>query len=148
MTDPFAPPTGESLPAPAAPAQYGTALYGEPLRPFGPVRNGLGTVGLVLGVLALLGSVGVLPGLLLGPAAVVLGLLGRARARRGEATNGTAAVAAAVTGGVGLLVSVGLVAYFFTSTAGREYVDCLRAADGTAAQQACADRLNEGLFAR
>ncbi len=148
MTDPFAPPTGAPLPAPAAPTQYGTALYGEPLPPRGPARNGVGTTGLVLGVLALLGSVAVLPGLLLGPAAVVLGLLGRARARRGEATNGTAAVVASVTGAVGLLISAGLVAYFLTSTAGKEYLDCLRAATGTAAQQTCADRLNEGLFAR
>ncbi len=151
MTDPFAPPTGPPVslpPASPAPPLYGAPLYGEPLRPVGSSRNGLGTAGLVLGVLALLGSFAVLPGLLLGPAAVVLGLLGRGRTRRGEATNGGRAAVGAVTGGLGVLISAGIVVWFLTSAPGQEYVRCLSAAPDKAAQQTCAAVLDDALFGR
>ncbi|MGH9065321.1 MAG: hypothetical protein ACRD0L_15385 [Acidimicrobiales bacterium] len=44
-------------------------------------------------------------GLVFAVAAVVLGFLGRARALRGEATNGTSALLAIVIGFIGLVVS-------------------------------------------
>ncbi len=140
MTDPFAPPQDAPL--------YGAPLYGEPLVTRGPARNGLGTAALVLGVLGLLGCLAVLPGVLLGVPAVVLGALGRRRARRRQASNGGVALAGLLVGATGALVSIGLVVWFLTSPAGRDFLRC--ASDATTAQErdACTRTLDEQLFAR
>src|SRR5665213_3215703 len=58
---------------------YGTPATG--------VRNGLGTTALVLGVIAVVLSWTVVGGIILGVLAVVFGIVGRGRAKRGEATN-------------------------------------------------------------
>ncbi|MFF8846649.1 DUF4352 domain-containing protein [Streptomyces sp. NPDC015127] len=74
-----------------------------------PVRNGLGTAALVLGII---GTVtGFVPllfwlGGLLGLLALVLGLLGRGRAKRGEATNKGTATAGAILGLIAMIVGV------------------------------------------
>ena len=83
VTDPFAvPPAG--APVPASPP-----LYGEPLR--APVRNGLGTAALVLGVISLPAAIFIIPAVL----ALVFGIVGMRRAGRGEATNHGVALAGA-----------------------------------------------------
>ncbi|MFP1629087.1 DUF4352 domain-containing protein [Streptomyces sp. 5K101] len=74
-----------------------------------PVRNGLGTAALVLGII---GTVtGFVPllfwlGGLLGLLALVLGLIGRGRAKRGEAGNKGAATAGAILGLIAMIVGV------------------------------------------
>lgn len=108
-------------------------------------RNGLGVAALVLGILSILGIATVLAGVVLGILAIVLGAMGRARARRGEATNGGAALAGIVTGAVGLVLSVLIVAagvgFFFThKTAIHNYTTCINRAQTVQARTACAQR--------
>ena len=85
---------------------YGTQPYGGPA--FGESRpaprNGLGIAALVLGILALLTGL-FFVGAAFGLAAIVLGVLGRGRAKRGQATNGGMALAGIVLGVLGLLLT-------------------------------------------
>jgi Flp pilus assembly pilin Flp len=73
-------------------------------------RNGLGTAALVIGIIALLTCWTVVGGVVLGLLAIIFGLVGRGRAKRGEATNGGAAMAGTVLGLLSLVVAVVLVA--------------------------------------
>ncbi|QGV80228.1 DUF4190 domain-containing protein [Streptomyces ficellus] len=87
------------------PGPYGGAPAPQPQ----PVRNGLGTAALVLGVIGALA--GVIPLLfwvagVLGVLALILGLSGRGRAKRGEAANKGVATAGAVLGLVAMILSV------------------------------------------
>jgi hypothetical protein len=67
--------------------------------------NGTATTALVLGILSLVFAVLFFPlGIILGIVAIVLGAMGRGRARQGLATNGGAATAGLVTGVIGLLL--------------------------------------------
>ncbi|WP_228978681.1 DUF4190 domain-containing protein [Streptomyces sp. DH12] len=85
--------------------------YGAPApapAPASPARNGLGTAALVLGIIGTVtGFVPLLFWLagLLGLIALVLGLSGRGRAKRGEATNKGATTAGAILGLVALVLS-------------------------------------------
>lgn len=108
-------------------------------------RNGLGVAALVLGIVSILGIATVFAGVVLGLLAVVFGAMGRSRARRGEATNGGVALAGIVTGAVGLVVSVLIVAagvgFFFThKTAIHDYTTCINQAQTASARTACAVR--------
>lgn len=137
--DPFAAPDPDA-PPPARPAEApaGRPMYGQPV---GPPRNGLGTAGLVLGILALVGTITVVGGILLGVLAIIFGAVGRGRARRGEATNGGSATAGLVLGAVALVLSVVLIAVgvsFLNSDSGQQLRDCLaRAGSDQAAQRQC-----------
>ena len=143
--DPFAAPDPDAPPPqhPAEPAPYGAASPAP--GPYGqqPVqaRNGFGTAALVLGILALVSSITVVGGILLGLVAIVFGALGRGRAKRGEATNGSSATAGLVLGIVALVVAGGLIAVgasFLNSDEGQKLRDCLQqAGSDPAAQQQC-----------
>ena len=143
--DPFAAPDPDAPPPqrPAEPAPY--AASGAAAGPYGqqPVqaRNGFGTAALVLGILALLTSITVVGGILLGIVAVVFGALGRGRGKRGDATNGSSATAGLVLGIVALVVAGGLIAVgasFLNSDKGQKLRDCLEnAGTDQAAQQQC-----------
>jgi hypothetical protein len=129
---------------------YGTSPYGAPGGAgYGPPqrRNGLGTAALVLGILALLLSWTIVGGVVLGLAAVVLGVLGRGRVKRREADNGGSAVAGIVLGLVGLVIAIGLVALgaaFFSSEQGRTLTECLReAGNDPAAQEQCLEQAQQ-----
>ncbi|MCU1595180.1 MAG: hypothetical protein JWO12_2572 [Frankiales bacterium] len=155
MTDPFAPPSGEPQPptqppvygtpsppppygAPQdyAPPQYGAPQYGGPVS--GPPRNGFGVAALVLGILALVLCFTIFGGIVLGILALVFGVLGRRRAKNGEATNGGMALAGAICGGLGMLASIGILVFALTNDSTRNYLDCLSAAgQDKAAQTAC-----------
>ncbi|GGZ16547.1 DUF4190 domain-containing protein [Streptomyces poonensis] len=83
--------------------------YGQPPVPQQAARNGLGVAALVLGV------IGALSGLIplffwlagiLGVLALIFGLVGRGRAKRGQATNKGIATTGAVLGLVSLILSV------------------------------------------
>lgn len=153
--DPGRPAAG-SGPSYGAPA-YGAPAYGAPAYGGGPAyggapprgaSNGLGTAALVLGVLAVLTGFFLIGGLL-GIVAVVLGVLGRRKAKRGEATNGGMALAGIVLGVIGVLLAVVAIATtlaLFDSGQVRDLNECLQDAGGdAAAEQACRQQLEDEL---
>ena len=92
--------------------QYGQPAYGQPpygQAPPGQSRNGLGVAALVLGILAALTGFFLIGGLL-GVVAIILGFLGRGRAKRGEATNGGMALAGIILGVIGVLLTAVVIA--------------------------------------
>jgi hypothetical protein len=97
-------PAGYGAPAPQ-PGGFGAPPYGQPGHSGSP-KNGLGIAALVLGILSLVTSFSVVGGILLGLVAIVLGALGRSRAKKGQATNGGMALAGLILGVIGLIVSV------------------------------------------
>ncbi|MGW3818855.1 DUF4190 domain-containing protein [Streptomyces sp. NPDC005046] len=88
-------------------AYPGAPGYGWPMmRPM--PSNGMGTAGLVLGIIgAVLFCVWPLA-IVLGVLAVIFGLIGRGKARRGEATNPGQALAGVICGAVGVALAVAL----------------------------------------
>ncbi|MFN2540199.1 MAG: DUF4190 domain-containing protein [Mycobacteriales bacterium] len=108
-------------------------------------RNGLGVAALVLGISAILcGWFLVVPGIL----AIVFGFIGRARAKRQEATNGGVALAGIITGAIGLVAAVLFWAFVIANASAlSRFSDCQDAANGNAvAEQACSDQLEHDLF--
>lgn len=106
------------------PPGYGQSA-GAPVRP----RNGFGIAALILGLLALLLCWTIVGGLVFGILALIFGLLGRARAKRGEATNGGVSLGGVVLGIIGLLLTIGLVAVgasLLNSPAGQNYEQCIQ----------------------
>ena len=128
--------------------QYGQQQWGAP-GGSGPKRNGLGIAALVLGLLAVVTSFTLVGGIVLGLAAIVLGVLGRGRAKRGEADNGGMAIAGIVLGVIGVLLSAAFIAAgvaLFSSDSGQSLVDCLENAAGDpAAEQQCEQEFAEDL---
>ena len=78
--------------------------YGQPYRQ--QPSNGLGAAAMVVGILSIF-----IPGfgLILGIVAIVLGVVGRKRAKRGEATNEGVALAGIITGAVGTLITAAFI---------------------------------------
>ncbi|GHJ94415.1 hypothetical protein SNE510_39340 [Streptomyces sp. NE5-10] len=95
----------------------GPGAYGYPPAypsPYGPVPgqyNGMGTAGMVLGIIGtcLFWFYGV-PSIVLGVLALIFGILGRKRAHRGEASNGGAATAGIVLGIVSAVLGAAVIA--------------------------------------
>jgi uncharacterized membrane protein HdeD (DUF308 family) len=107
-------------------------------------RNGRGVAALVLGVVALVFTLLLSPplGLVLGIAALVVAVLGRRAAARGEATNRAQATAGLVTGIISVVVGglfTVLFVVFYFSEEGRNLRECLGDADTDAEEQACRD---------
>ena len=119
---------------------YGAPAYGQPAygqAPQGQAKNGLGVAALVLGVLAVLTGFFVIGGLL-GVVAIILGALGRGRAKRGEATNGAMALAGIILGVIGVLLTALVItigASFFNEIG--SYTECV---DGAGQDQAAIDQ--------
>jgi hypothetical protein len=110
------------------PGQYGQYGQGYGAAPDRPKRNGLGIAALVLGILAVLTSLTVIGGILFGLVAIILGVLGRGRAKRGEASNGGMALTGAILGVLGMLLAGGILALglsFLNSDEGKTYQQCL-----------------------
>jgi membrane-bound ClpP family serine protease len=120
------------------PAGLGPGYGAPPAQP----RNGFGIAALVLGLLAVVLSWTIIGGGVFGILALVFGLLGRARAKRGEATNGGLSIAGVILGLIGLLIAIGLIAFgvsVLNSPAGRNYQQCVEQSGGdTAKIQQCA----------
>ena len=131
---PFQPP-GAGYPAPP-PLPYAGQLPAT-VSP----RNGLGTAALVLAIIGLLLCFTVAGGVILGIAAVVMGLVGRGRAKRGEANNGGVALAGVVLGFLSIvagLVFIPIYIYIFRETGFGDFYNCmLKAGNDQAAQQQC-----------
>ena len=107
-----------------------------------PVRRygaGLATTALVLGIIALLSSITVIGGIVFGLLALVFGFLGLRRTKLGAPGKGRA-VTGMVTGALGLVVSVVLVAAGFALW-NSDSVQCVRNSDNQAQVQACADEV-------
>lgn len=115
------------------PPGYGQAPGYGTARP----RNGFGIAALVLGLLALLLSWTIVGGIIFGILALIFGLLGRARAKRGESTNGGVAIAGVVLGIIGLIIGVGVIALgasLLNSPAGQNYQQCVQRSGGDPAK--------------
>ncbi|MEW1960180.1 DUF4190 domain-containing protein [Kineococcus sp. NPDC059986] len=131
MSSEYAPPTG-----------YGE--YGEHGRT--KPRNGLAVVALVLGILALLTSF-IFIGVVLAIVGLILGISGRRRFKRGQATNGGTATAAVVVNVIALVASIALsvvwifAGAWFLNNGGQDYAQCVAAANGnqTAIEQCARD---------
>jgi hypothetical protein len=85
--------------------------YGWPGMPMAP-SNGLGTAGLVLGIIAAVGFCLWPVALACGILAVIFGAIGRGKARRGEATNPGQALAGIICGAVGIALAIAFVVLF------------------------------------
>ncbi|MEU6145348.1 DUF4190 domain-containing protein [Streptomyces sp. NPDC047081] len=111
------PPMAPGGPAPQGPPPPGG--YGYPAYPQGygwpgmqpPPQNGMGTSAMVLGIVSccLFCFYGVF-GLVLGILAVIFGIKGKRRADRGEATNRGQAQAGFITGIIGIILSLAMIA--------------------------------------
>ncbi|WP_299561957.1 DUF4190 domain-containing protein [uncultured Mycolicibacterium sp.] len=137
-------PPGAYPPGPPAP---GYPVPGYPVPPPPRPANGLGIGALIVGVVALLFVWTVLGGILAGLVAVVLGVLGYRRVRRGQADNGPLAIAGTVLGVlavVGGLVFAAVWVGVLREAGVGDLVSCLReAGNDTAAQQECRQRFTD-----
>jgi hypothetical protein len=94
----------------AAPVGYGGGAPGY----YGwsgarPMENGMGITAMVLGILAAAGFCMWPAAIVMGVLAVIFGCIGRAKAKRGEASNPGQAVAGIICGVAGVLLATGLV---------------------------------------
>jgi drug/metabolite transporter superfamily protein YnfA len=122
------------------PPQQPVGSSGAPGYPQKP-RNGIGIAALVVGILAIIAFLSVIGGVILGLIAIILGFVGRGRAKRGEATNGGMAIAGAVLGVVAILLSL-LWVFFLNDRLGDEFdnlQDCLDQADNQEDRDQCAE---------
>ena len=103
--------------------------------------SGMAITALVLGVLALLSSWTVIGGILLGLAAVIVGLIALSKIRQRRASGKAMAIIGIITGVLGLAVSVGLIAIgasLLNSESGKNLQDCLEdAGNDQQAQTQC-----------
>ncbi|MFB8029925.1 DUF4190 domain-containing protein [Streptomyces sp. NPDC056465] len=123
--------------APAAPsASYGypaapaapSASYGYPgypgyagQQPWAPApANGLGIAAMVLGIIAVVGFCMWGFGIILGILALIFGIIGRGRAKRGEATNGGMALAGIILGSISIVISAIFLGFLIWAVANDE----------------------------
>ncbi|MEV8454275.1 DUF4190 domain-containing protein [Streptomyces sp. NPDC052095] len=111
---PSAGPYGYPAPQPAPYGGYPSYPgYGQTAWGAAPPSNGLGTAAMVLGILAVcLFCVYGIPSLILGTLALIFGILGRKRAKRGEATNSGQALTGIILGSVGIALGVAIISFF------------------------------------
>jgi hypothetical protein len=161
-TDAPHPPAGPPPEAPPYPPPYPYGYppgpypgsYPPPPMPYGdyaPVvlRNGLGVAALVVGVLGIVASFTVVGGVILGVVAVVLGLVGRARVTRGEASNGGVALTGIVLGVIAIVAGLAFIQIWvtvFNEVGAGDYFDCLQQAgqDPDKVQQ-CSDQFRQSV---
>lgn len=111
-----APQYAGGYPAPGhAASGYPTASYpapGYPAPGYYPPQaaqtpsNGLGTAGMVCGIVSIALCWTILVGGVLGILGVIFGSIGKARAKRGAATNGGMALAGIITGAIGIVAAI------------------------------------------
>ena len=146
------PPTGDqqgwAAPPPSqAPASQAPPGWTPPASYAGGRRsNGMGVAALVLGIVALFLSWIPVLGLGLAVLAVIFGILGLSKARRGLADNRGMAIAGLVLGGIalliGLVVTVATLALFNTDEF-RDLADCLANADSPEDEATCQQLFRE-----
>ncbi len=119
-----------------APPGYGEERW-EPAR---PPRNGMGTAALTLGLIGALLFWTILGGVVLGLLALIFGIVGFRRGKRGEATNGTLAMVGAVLGALALIGSSVVLAIAVSVVSSGDYQeleDCMQKATTQSEQQQC-----------
>lgn len=121
---------------PNAPGAYGAPpqpYYAGFIPPPTGRRNGLGSGSLVLGLVALVATVTIFGGAVLGIAAAVMGFVARRRVKRGEATDGGLAMAGIVLGIVAAVVGLFIIWLAFgTDLFNENYQHCLGEQNGHA----------------
>jgi membrane-bound ClpP family serine protease len=120
---------------------------GHPDATGGPApRNGMGLAALILGVIAIL-TCWIVIGGVFGLLAIVLGVLGASRARRGRATNRGVAITGIVTGAIGLVLAIVILVTagtLFVSFGGQQAVDCVQQAGGDQTKlQQCGQQIQD-----
>lgn len=103
-------------------------------------RNGLGIAALVLGIIGALLFWTVIGGLVLGLLALIFGIIGYRRTRRGEATNGAMSIIGAILGTLAFIASGVILAAgisLFNSHDFKNLQDCVKHAHTQSAQQQC-----------
>ncbi|BBZ13930.1 DUF4190 domain-containing protein [Mycobacterium branderi] len=142
------PPPPYPYPYPGYPPPAPPHYYGYP-PPAAIPRNGIGIASLVLAIVGLLFVWSVAGGVVIGIVAIVLGFVGWARVKRGEANNGGVAIAGIVLGIVAILVGLAFAAIWIAlwkDVGGDNYFDCLdRAGSNRIRQQQCADQFRENV---
>jgi Domain of unknown function (DUF4190) len=122
--------------------------YGYPPPPVEP-KNGLGIASLVLAIVALLSVWTVFVAVVLGPAAVVVGFIGRGRVKRGTANNGGVAIAGIALGALAIIVGVAFIPIYtvvWKDVGGGDYIDCIQKANNDRLQeQRCADQFRQNV---
>ncbi|MGY1454188.1 DUF4190 domain-containing protein [Streptomyces sp. SS8] len=140
------------MPSHSYPPPQDWGHYGEPApeppppEPPARPRDGMGVAALVLGLIALVMFWTALLGVVLGVLAIVFGVVGHRRVKRGEATNGWMALTGAITGFLGLALSTAVIAAavaFLNSDEVDDFRDCMRNADTSAESQECVDDLRD-----
>ena len=167
MTEPLDPPSGrrekpEGTPESAPPYPYpyhhqaGPSPGGNPPPPYysyppPPVepKNGLGIASLVLAIVALLSVWTVFVAIVVGPAAVVVGFIGRGRVRRGIANNGGVAIAGIALGALAIIVGVAFIPIYtvvWKDVGGGDYIGCIqKAGPDRVQQQQCSDQFRQNV---
>jgi len=152
---PYPPNYGPGYPPPP-PGAYPGAYPPAPPQPYAGYappppapKNGFGIAALICGLLSLPAAFTVFGGFILALIAIVLGIIGYRRAKRGEATNGGIAMGGVVLGILGIIVSAVLIAvgvWGFLKFGGNDLVDCLdRAGSDPAAQLDCQNQFTNNL---
>ncbi|MEU0085748.1 DUF4190 domain-containing protein [Streptomyces sp. NPDC006274] len=96
---------GYGVPDPYGAGYPGYPGYGQTAGWQQQPANGMGITAMVLGILAVtIGWCYGIPALILGTLALIFGILGRKRAKRGEANNGGMALAGIIMGAIGLVI--------------------------------------------
>ncbi|MGW0120903.1 DUF4190 domain-containing protein [Streptomyces sp. NPDC003327] len=105
-------PAAPATPSYGYPPSYGGGYGGQPGWGAAP-QNGMGTAGMVLGILAiaLFCFYGV-PSLVLGALALIFGILGRKRVQRGEANNSGQATSGIIMGAIGIALGILMIAFW------------------------------------
>ncbi|MBY6362530.1 DUF4190 domain-containing protein [Rhodococcoides corynebacterioides] len=113
----------------SAPQYSGNYQQQPPASP----KNGMGIAALILGIISVLAFWTFGFGILLGIVAVILGIVGRNRAKRLEATNKGVATTGLVFGILGIIagaVFIALSVWVFNEVGGQDLTDCLSNAGG------------------
>ncbi|MFD9504638.1 DUF4190 domain-containing protein [Streptomyces sp. NPDC060035] len=124
---PTPPPAGQ-YGYPAAPVAPAAPYGGYPGYPgyggqpaWGPApANGLGIAAMVLGIIAVVGFCMWGLGVILGILALIFGIIGRGRAKRGEATNGGMALAGIILGSIAVLIGAVFLGFLIWAVANDE----------------------------
>ena len=108
------------------------------------LRNGTGTAALAVAVAGVVLCWSVVGGIACGVVAVILGVVGRGRAKRNEADNGAVAAAGMALGVVAAVASVAFAVvwvFAWRDAGGADYLDCVtKAGNDQVAAKACTDK--------
>ena len=94
--------------------------------PSGEPRNGLGTASLVIAIIALVASVSICGGVVLGTIAASMGLAARQRVKRGQADNRRVATTGIVLGVAAIVIGLSMIVFWnSTGLFNEDYQRCL-----------------------